>query len=247
MHSNTILAVTRPLKRRYAIRLERGMDEKGGFVSFASLSGEITTIRRLFRQAANVRFAILKGLLMGDENGDLVIVNDVPCKTPFADIGKRGPAEGSGDEEHILLPADPGGKMVGGVEMEFCKVHAVEFKAGILLEAFELGDTRIVVLMDINDFSGKVDEAWKEIAELFDGVYAFPAAVIGHIEVLDGGEVLRDDEHGAFGIVQSLPQILIGLVVVGFSVKTFSADEDQICESAFPDEQVFVPFAVVAM
>jgi len=65
-----------------------------------------------------------KLLLMGDENRELVIVNDVPRKASFADIGNRGAAEGSGDEEYILLSTDPGGKMVGGVEAEFGKAHA---------------------------------------------------------------------------------------------------------------------------
>jgi len=116
-----------------------------------------------------------------------------------------------------------------------------------LLEVFDLGDGRRGVIVDINNFRRQIDKVGEKVTELFDGVDAFAAAVIGHENMLDSGEVFRNDKDRTFGIVQGLAQVLIGLVIISFGVETFSADEDQVGEPAFPDEQVFVPFAVVVV
>ena len=109
--------------------------------------------------------------------------------------------------------------MFGGVKVKLGKAHAVEFEAGELLEVFELGNGMVAVFMDINDFRGQIDEVGEEVTELFDGVDAFAAAVVGHKKVLDAREVLRDDKNGAFGMVKGLPQVLVGLVGVGFGIE----------------------------
>ena len=44
-----------------------------------------------------------------------------------------------------------------------------------------------------------------------------------------------------------MPQVLIGLVFVGFGIETFPADEDQIGETAFLYEQSLIPFAVIVV
>src|ERR1700722_2748230 len=114
-----------------------------------------------------------------------MVVDNVLGKAPFANIGKRGTAKGAADEQYVLLPADPGRKMFGGVKVELGKAHTVEFEAGELLEVFELGNGVVGVFMDINDFRGQIDEVGEEVTELFDGVDAFAAGVIGHKKVLE--------------------------------------------------------------
>src|SRR5579872_1092696 len=103
------------------------------------------------------------------------------------------------------------------------------------------------VIMDINDFSRQIDEIGEEVTELFDGIHAFATAVVSHKEVMDRGELVGDNENGAFGMVKGFPQVLVGLTVIVFNIEMICAYEDQVGETTFFDEQVFIPFAVVIM
>ena len=85
--------------------------------------------------------------------------------------------------------------------MEFGIIQIVEFETRELLEAFKLRNGMAGIFMDINEFCRKVGEVGKEVTELFDGINAFAAAVIGHKDMLDGRGVLRDDKNGAFSVV----------------------------------------------
>ena len=129
--------------------------------------------------------------------------------------------------------------------MQFGKAHCVEFEAGKLLQAFEVGNSVAGIFMNIHDFGRQIDQVGEEVTELFDGIEAFPAAVIGHKQVLDACKVFRDDKDRTFGMAKGFPQVLVGLSVVGPGIEMLCADEDQIRETAFFDEQVFVPLAVI--
>src|ERR1700722_5558228 len=176
-----------------------------------------------------------------------MVLDNVFHETPFSDIGKGGPAKRPADKQNVLFLADPGGKVFGSVESEFGKTHAIEFEPGELPQILEVGDGIAGVFMDVKDFRREIDEAGKEVAELFDGIDAYAAAIIGHKQVLNGLETFRNDEDRAFGIVKSFPQVRIGLAAVGFGIEMFPTDEDQIGETAFPDEKVLIPWAVVGM
>lgn len=135
---------------------------------------------------------------MCNEYGHAVVGDDLFCKASLRHIGKGVPAKGAGDQHDGGFLPDPGGEVVGCAEMELGKAHAAEVQAGELFEIFQVGYFLRRLVPDKDDLGGQIGVLGEKVAELFDGIEAVLAAIVGDDQILNGLVFLRHDHYRAF-------------------------------------------------